>query len=67
MLAFLHRKKTVSADTGAEIATGVRTAAARQKRVFDRTVMSPDIVVPVRAAPTGPNTPAIFGSKPAED
>ena len=69
MFAFLTRKKATGLVAGAEAAAGTLAEAARQKRLFDRTAMSPDIAVPVPGALAlgKPLWRETFGLKPAID
>ncbi len=62
MFAFLTRGKAAGIAAGAEAAASDLSAgAARRKRVFDRTVMSPDIAVPAPGVRAARDT---FGLKP---
>jgi hypothetical protein len=46
MFAFLNRRKVIGAAVGIEAVARSVSAHARRKRLFDRTVMSPDVVMP---------------------
>ena len=65
MFAFLTRNKPARVAAGVEADARAVSAGARQKRLFDRTVMSPDIVVP--AAPNIRAPRETFGQKPEDD
>ncbi|MEI9850813.1 MAG: hypothetical protein WDN24_08085 [Sphingomonas sp.] len=60
MFAFLTRRKAASLAAGAETAARDLSADARRQRIFDRTFMCPDIVVPAGKRPARD----IFGLKP---
>lgn len=64
MFGLLRRRK--AARVAADAEAGVRdiSAGARRQRVFDRTVMTPDVVVPVLSVRPVRET---FGLKPTDD
>lgn len=64
MFAFLNRRKAAGIAAGAEADARDLSANARRQRLFDRTVMSPDIVVVVPVPSMRP-TRDTFGLKPA--
>jgi hypothetical protein len=65
MFAFLKRRKAAGVGAGMEAAARSGSADARRKRLFDRTVMSPDVIMPA-SHPRA--TREIFGLKlPASD
>lgn len=64
MFAFLRRRKVASDAAALEADAATLSANARQKRVFDRTIMSPNILVPEVTLPPARDS---FGLKhPAE-
>jgi hypothetical protein len=65
MFAILTRRKAAGIIARTEAATGA-LAAVRRKRVFDRTIMLPDVIAPVQATmPLGkPLWRDTFGTKP---
>ena len=61
MFTLFTRRKAASIAAHAEAAVRDDSANARQQRVFDRTVMTPDIIVPAKVRSAGD----AFGLKPS--